>query len=196
MRPSFDVGYERPEGKPIPGYDQDPNKKVVVTYSSINGNGFGGYGEVVMGTKGAIVLDREKELMLYKDADVASRSASRRTRAATASIRKPAAVTPRPALPKPLPKGRSVAATPRKSSTGRGAFAIKTKTTNHAAIPKIAMADAVIALTTNVAMAQAARGEAGYVKFKESWYDRDSDDTPDGSNVAEELKRLEKWKIV
>ena len=30
----------------------DPNKKIVVTYSSINGNGFGGYGEIVMGTEG------------------------------------------------------------------------------------------------------------------------------------------------
>ncbi|MGA1476241.1 MAG: hypothetical protein ACO4AI_14010, partial [Prochlorothrix sp.] len=34
---------------PAPGYEEDPNKKIVVTYSSINGNGFGGYGEVVMG---------------------------------------------------------------------------------------------------------------------------------------------------
>ena len=31
--------------KGMPDYDEDPNKKIVVTYSSINGNGFGGYGE-------------------------------------------------------------------------------------------------------------------------------------------------------
>lgn len=40
---------------PAPDYDaEDPerkNKKIVVTYSSINGNGFGDYGEIVMGTK-------------------------------------------------------------------------------------------------------------------------------------------------
>ena len=30
---------------PAPGYDEDKNKKVVVTYSSINGNGFGDYGD-------------------------------------------------------------------------------------------------------------------------------------------------------
>ena len=52
---------------PAPGYDEDKNKKVVVTYSSINGNGFGDYGEVVMGTKGTLVLEREQEVMLYKD---------------------------------------------------------------------------------------------------------------------------------
>ena len=52
---------------PAPGYEEDKNKKVVVTYSSINGNGFGDYGEVVMGTKGTLVLEREQEVMLYKD---------------------------------------------------------------------------------------------------------------------------------
>ena len=41
---------------PGPEYKKDPNKKIVLTYSSINGNGFGDYGEVVMGTKGTLVL--------------------------------------------------------------------------------------------------------------------------------------------
>lgn len=51
---------------PAPGYEEDKNKKIVVTYSSINGNGFGDYGEVVMGTKGTLVLEREQDVMLYK----------------------------------------------------------------------------------------------------------------------------------
>ena len=50
---------------PAPGYEEDHNKKVVVTYSSINGNGFGEYGEVVMGTKGTLILEREQEVMIY-----------------------------------------------------------------------------------------------------------------------------------
>mgnify|MGYP000346718438 CR=1 FL=1 len=41
--------------------------------SSINGNGFGGYGEIVMGTKGTLVLERELEIMLYKGSDTSSR---------------------------------------------------------------------------------------------------------------------------
>jgi len=52
---------------PAPGYEEDKNKKIVVTYSSINGNGFGGYGEVVLGTKGTLVLEQEQDVMLYKD---------------------------------------------------------------------------------------------------------------------------------
>ena len=52
---------------PGPDYDEAiPNKKIGVTYSSINGNGFGGYGEIVMGTKGTLILEREQEVMLFK----------------------------------------------------------------------------------------------------------------------------------
>ena len=66
---------------PAPGYYKegfkgevaDPNKKTIVTYSSINGNGYGGYGEVVLGTKGTLILDRETEAMLFKKADTATK---------------------------------------------------------------------------------------------------------------------------
>src|SRR5262249_57227449 len=62
---------------PKPGYwadkektqVKDPSQKLIVTYSSINGNGFGDYGECVMGTKGTLVLLKEQDVMLYKDAD-------------------------------------------------------------------------------------------------------------------------------
>ena len=48
---------------PAPDYAENPNKKIVVTYSSINGNGFGGYGEVVMGTEGTLILEQEQNVM-------------------------------------------------------------------------------------------------------------------------------------
>jgi hypothetical protein len=57
------------------------------------------------------------------------------------------------------------------------------------------MADAIISLTTNVALRKAARGEPGYIKFEESWFDVDSDDTPDGSSVKEEMQRLKEYQI-
>ncbi len=57
------------------------------------------------------------------------------------------------------------------------------------------MGDAVIALTTNVAIAKGMRGEAGFVQFKETWFDANSDETPDGSSVSEELDRLKQWKV-
>ena len=42
-----------------------PNDKIVVTYSSINGNGFGGWGEIVFGTKGTLILEQEQDAMLF-----------------------------------------------------------------------------------------------------------------------------------
>ena len=50
----------------------DPNKKIVVTYSSINGNGFGGYGEVVLGTEGTLILEQETDVMLYKGSNTST----------------------------------------------------------------------------------------------------------------------------
>jgi hypothetical protein len=61
--------------------------------------------------------------------------------------------------------------------------------------PEVAMADAVIALTTNVAMKRASKGDAGFVKFDESWFDTKSDDTPDGSSVEREMEELKSYKI-
>ncbi|HJQ79739.1 MAG TPA: Gfo/Idh/MocA family oxidoreductase, partial [Lacipirellulaceae bacterium] len=56
------------------GYEiADPNKKVAVTYSSINGNGYGGYGEIVFGTKGTLILEQEQDAMLFKGSATTTR---------------------------------------------------------------------------------------------------------------------------
>ena len=47
--------------------------------------------------------------------------------------------------------------------------------------PEVALGDAVIALSCNVAMRNAAEGKGGYLQFREEWFDVDSDETPDGS---------------
>ena len=194
----FDVGYTRPEGKPIPDYSKDPNKKIVVTYSSINGNGFGGYGEVVMGTKGALVLDRETELMLYKEADVQAKISVKSDKGGYS-------------LDTQASGSYSAAGGKAKSALDGGpvsrgyteeiehwAWCIRNPAPENKprCYPEVAMADAVIALTTNVAMARGAKGEAGFIKFEESWFERDANETPDGSNVDEEMKKLKEWKLV
>ena len=43
-------------------------------YASINGNGFGGYGETVFGTEGTLVLETEREAMLFKGSDTAGKT--------------------------------------------------------------------------------------------------------------------------
>ncbi len=198
----FDLGYYNkaedfpPKGKPLPGYEQDPNKKIVVTYSSINGNGYGGYGEVVLGTKGTIVLDREQELMLYKDSDTSSKVSvkgdkGRYSLDTQASGSYAAANTAKTAAGGPVSRGYT-------EEIEHWAWCIRNPAPENKpkCYPEVAMADAIIALTTNVAMAQGAKGESGYVKFQESWFDRDTNDTPDGSQPEEELARMKEWKIV
>ena len=41
-------------------------RRSYVTYSSINGNGYGGYGEIVFGTNGTLILEQEQDAMLFK----------------------------------------------------------------------------------------------------------------------------------
>ncbi len=199
---SFDVGYYNkavdypPKEKGVAAYDQDPNKKIVVTYSTINGNGFGGYGEVVMGTKGTIILDREKEIMLYKDSDTSSKVSVKGDKAGfsldtQASGNYSAASVAKAASDGPVSRGYT-------EEIEHWAWCIRNPAPENKpkCYPEVAMADAVIALTTNVAMAKGARGEAGYIQFKDSWFERDSDETPDGSDVKKELDTMANWKIV
>ena len=49
-------------------HGQDDKDRVVVTYSSINTNSFDGYGEMVMGSRGTMIVSQEKEILLYKEA--------------------------------------------------------------------------------------------------------------------------------
>lgn len=200
--PDFDVGYYNnaqnypPKGKGVPAYEQDPSKKVVVTYSSINGNGFGGYGEVVLGTKGTIVLEKESEIMLYKESDTSSKvgvkadngkySLDTQASGSYAATNSKAA-----AAGGPISRGYT-------EEIEHWAWCIRNPdpANKPRCYPEVAMADAIIALTTNVAMARGAKGEPGYIKFEESWFDRDSDATPDGSDPVGELSRMKEYKIV
>ncbi|OUT70297.1 MAG: hypothetical protein CBB70_02425 [Planctomycetaceae bacterium TMED10] len=156
---------------PAPDYDRDPNKKIVVSYSSINGNGFGGYGEVVMGTKGTIVIDREKEVELYR-------------KDAPTSIK--ADKTAGPVLD--TTESGAYAAAETKAATGpvsRGyteeiehwAWCIRNPGPENVPRcgPKVALADAVIALVANQAINSQNR-----IMFDPGWFDPDSDATPEG----------------
>ncbi len=166
--------------KGIPPYDEDPNKKIVVSYSSINGNGFGGYGEVVLGTKGTLILEREKEVMLYKDSATSSRISVKDDKGG-------------PTMD--TTESGSMAAVAKAADTGpvsRGyaeeiehwAWCIRNPSPENQprCKPEVALGDAVIALTCNVAMRNSEAGKGGYIQFRDEWFDIHSDDTPDGSS--------------
>lgn len=204
--PSFDVGYydrveNYPKSKKVPGgyeqidpvagYNADPNKKVVVTYSSINGNGFGGWGEVVMGTKGTLVLDKETDVYLYRDSDTSSQVGVAKKGAGyaldTSSSGDYSAPVAQAASSGPVSRGYQ-------EEIEHWAYCIRNPDPDNRprCYPAVAMGDAVIALGTNVALGRANRGESGYMKFEEEWFDIDSDATPDDSDIAAETKFMNK----
>ncbi|MFO0923714.1 MAG: Gfo/Idh/MocA family oxidoreductase [Pirellulales bacterium] len=189
----FDIGYSAK--KPVPPFEQDPDKKVVVTYSSINGNGFGGYGEVVMGTKGTLIIEREQEVMLYAGSDTAASVGVKPGKSGyaldtQASGGAAAPVAKAAANAGPVSRGYT-------EEIEHWAWCIQNPDPRNKprCYPEIAMGDAVIALTTNVAIQKNMRGEPGYVKFSETWFDRDSDETPDGSSVKEQDSYLRSYKV-
>jgi predicted dehydrogenase len=193
--PAFPVGYydramNYPDPKKgIPNHEEDPQKKIVVTYSSINGNGFGGYGEVVMGTKGTLVLDKEQEVMVYKDADTTTRVGVKDDKGGPtldtqASGKGPAlakAATPAG----PVSRGYT-------EEIEHWAWCIRNKAPENQprCRAEVALGDAVIALTTNVAIDNANKGKGGYIVFDEKWYDLNDDATPDGSDIKSTAEKL------
>src|SRR6476620_5249743 len=190
----FKPGYYDPEMNypdpktGIPSFDKDPQKRIVVTYSSIMGNGWGGYGETVMGSKGTLLLEREQEVLLFKDSDTSTKVGV-------------AADKGGPALDTQASgKGPSLAKAAADSGpVSRGyteeiehfAWCIRNNAPESPRCrAEIALGDAVIALACNVAMENSFKGKGGYLKFEESWYDIDKDETPDGSSVKEENDKL------
>jgi predicted dehydrogenase len=170
---------------PAPGYYKDndlarreiadPNKKIVVTYSSISGNGFGDYGEIVMGTTGTLILEREQEVMLFGPSTSTKVSVTKKGNAPVLQ----AAESP-----------ASAVATGKEATGGDGpisrgyteeiehwAWCIRNPAPENRprCHPKVAMADAIIALVSNMAIKDQKR-----IDFMPEWFDIDKDETPEG----------------
>jgi len=165
---------------PSPDYDpKDPNKarkKIGVQYASINGNGFGGYGETVFGTQGTLVLETEKDAMLYKTHETDSKTVVVPGKAKDQAVLQikdggdpeSAAIGTLGALP--AERGYT-------EELEHWAWCIRNRAPENQprCHPKMAMADAIIALVTNKAARESKRME-----FKEAWFDIHSDETPEG----------------
>jgi predicted dehydrogenase len=185
------MNYPDPK-KRIPNHDEDPLKKIVVTYSSINGNGFGGYGETVMGTKGTLILDKEQEVMIYKDSETTTRVGVKDDKGGpaldTQASGKGPALAKAAAASGPVSRGYT-------EEIEHWAWCIRNKAPENQPRCKaeVALGDAVIALTTNVAIKNANDKNCktgGYIVFDEKWYDLNDDATPDGSDVKATAETL------
>jgi predicted dehydrogenase len=169
-------GYYKDES----GYEvADPNKKIVVTYSSINGNGFGGYGEIVFGTDGTLILEQEQDAMLFKGSATTTKIEVKEVKGKLAMDTYETG------------GGAAVAQAATGGNTSRGyreeiehwAWCIRNSDDPAAkprCTPEVALGDAVIALTSNIAIAEGKR-----IEFKPEWFDITRSETPDGSTPRE-----------
>ncbi len=189
---SFDVGYRDlinsvPDPKTgIPSYDENSNKKIVVSYSSINGNGFGGYGEVVMGTKGTLVLDREQEVMLYPLAGTQAK-AGIKAKGDGVVLDTSASGDAAPAKAAegsgPVSRGYREEIEHWAWCISQGDFGNQPRCNG-----KVALGDAVIAHTARLAIRNSQNPAIGngQIRFQEGWFNVDSDEVPEASSIEQE----------
>lgn len=152
------------------------DKKVGVVYSSINGNGFGGYGEVVLGEQGTLILEREKDVMLYAGSKTNTKvSYDQKADSLVDSYETGGGYAPAAeAVTQAVSRGY-------KEEIEHWAWCIRNEEpaeTLHCH-PKVALADAVIALTTNISIAEQKR-----IEFNPEWFDPKSDAVPGGRKPA------------
>ncbi len=168
---------------------------VVVTYSSINTNGFEPYGECVMGSKGTMLVEMEQNVMLF--------GTSGRTDVTVKAGGGKAVIDTNPSGDGPDPANKS-AATLGEASLGVGvpsrgyreemehfAYIIRNRDEGMESDKKKlkprcdgrhAMADAIVALTANEAMQQQKR-----IEFRAEWFDPNSDEVPDPNKKPESV---------
>jgi predicted dehydrogenase len=161
------------------GYDPNTSEgrkdKIGVQYSTINGNGYQGYGEVVYGTEGTLILEKEQDSQLMRG-DKASRIASK-SGGGGPSLDTQASGPAQKAVDTGGPANVSRGY---REQEEHWAWCIRVNPKNKDEAlqprchPKVALADAVISLTTNIAAHMGDR-----VQFKDSWFDPESDDTPE-----------------
>jgi predicted dehydrogenase len=165
---------------PAPGYKaKDPfasRKKIGVQYASINGNGFGGYGEIVYGTEGTLVLEREQEMSIFNP-----RGSQSGVGASGGGSSGPTLDTQASGAPSAAAKSAGGAAKVSRGYTEElehWAWCVRNRAPENQPRcgPKVAMGDAVIALVTNTAARECKR-----IEFKEEWFDVKSDETPEGT---------------
>jgi len=189
------VTYEFP-GK---NYAQDKNDIVVVTYSSISTNGFENYGECIMGSRGTMIVESEQTVMLYTERDP-RKKAGGNVKSMTVGVTN--AGRDKPALdasstwggPAATPTGTVAAgSTGTAAPVSRGyreemedfAYCIRMWNEGYAKdrrLPRchgrVAMADAIVALTANKSMRTKQR-----ILFDEAWFEANTSAVPDGDTT-------------
>ena len=174
---------------PGPHYKEDQNDIVIVTYSSLNTNMQEPYGETIYGSRGTLVTELEQKVMLFKEpgGDTGGGGPGQRLRVVQAAAGGGGPVLS--ASPSLAPAA-SAAASSSDEKVSRGyteemehfAWCVRNNIPQDAPIEehglrcpgKHAMADAIMAITANLAMKHKKR-----IAFKEEWFDPNNPAVPE-----------------
>jgi predicted dehydrogenase len=182
---------------PGKNYPKDKEDIVVVTYSSISTNSFEPYGECVMGSKGTMIVQSEQAIMLYPDLGAPGAGRSMTMTVSTTAPGKPAVDASASSAPIDSAKAQDVGQKALSyDPVSRGykeemedfAFCVrmwnqsgsKNERRRPRCYDRLAMADAIIALTSNEAMRRRQR-----IEFKPEWFDAASKEVPDPERRTE-----------
>ena len=177
---------------PGPHYEEDPNDLAIVTYSSLNTNRFEPYGETVFGSRGTLIMKTEKEALLYKEEGRFSKGGGPDQRIWVVAG---SGSGGGPVMEAYETTSGSAVATDAGGGWGDNISRGYTEEMEHFCHclrtgnfkgPKegglkcngvVAMADAIMALTANRAMALGKR-----IEFRDEWFDPDSPETPEADH--------------
>lgn len=174
------VTFEFP-GKTHPKNDNAPGKNIddvsVVTYSSMNTNRWEPYGEAVFGSRATLWMKTEKEALLYKEA---SKNSSGGVEQRIWMVDSQTGGPTLDSYETAAPSAAASAAAPENVSRGyreemeHFCYCIRTGKDELRCNGHVAMADAIMALTANLAMKHKQR-----IEFKPEWFDSTSDACPE-----------------
>lgn len=163
-------------------YEQDHNDISIVTYSSINTNRYEPYGETIFGSRGTLIMKTEMEALLFKEATPTSGGGVEQRLWVIDNARDGGG----PVLDSYNTTAPSASAAMAQSGMGekvsRGyreemehfCYCIRTGKKELRCPGRVAMADAIMALTANLAMKLKKR-----IEFKPEWFDADNDAVPE-----------------
>lgn len=160
------------------GDQSNDNDVCIATYSSMNTNRWEPYGESVFGSRGTLVMKTEKDAMYWKEASASSGGGLDQRLWVlqgddggpvidTYETTTPAAAATQKALGENVSRGY-------REEMEHFSYCIRTGKNELRCDGTVAMADAIMALTANLAMRHKQR-----IEFKDSWFDPDSDECPE-----------------
>jgi predicted dehydrogenase len=170
------------------------NDRVAVTYSSISTNAFEPYGECIMGSKGTLVVQLEKEVMLWGGANRSTAVTVSDAGGGKPALEASSSTDPgerRAALAGQTALGMAELSRGYREEMEHFAYIIRMRDQGMESDKKklkprcdgrAAMADAIIALTANEAMKNQKR-----IEFQDEWFDPASDEVPDPDRVPREV---------